>query len=618
MADPEPPASVGGSAITPQSASTKDHILLNVLSPSPEVTNNGRITFENISLETTVSELKERIQNYLPTHPAPVRQRLIYRGHALLNSEATLRQIFQPSQSNADAAFTLHLVIPQQTSSSGAVPPSRPVPAAPVNGIHPPVPGTGLPQVNQQMPANLQQAVANAHQAHQMVQQQFNAIQQQMVGIMGAHHPHHQHHHPVPGGQVHMTYQIQGVPRPMPFLPNFIPGDPNLQTMLGHQQAMRAQAAMQAPQPPNVANAAASLDSNQTPAAASSMPARPASVPLPSSIPTIQMSVPPVPGRSEQQSRHPVQPFPNNHLPYPFSMQQRLRPVQPNTTPTTAWLLNSPNGPEALLFAPGHGYFSSPSRAAVTPTTSAQSTASEANVTSPPTATQTEPANVANRTGPTRGQDQAPPAPQLAVARRDQGRNQNANQEGNDDDMMHFVLQRGWLFLRLYMFILVFSQANSWRRWLLLGLATLVCCLPRNNPFQTALVRARRHIDSLIGPPTPIVPPPAQPNAEGQPAAAGGSSATPRLNPTPEQAAARILQQRQQQEQEQPNILRNALFRLERAVALFLASLVPGVGERHIRAREEATEAARRAIETAEAARRRQEEEQQQQAVAAT
>src|SRR5271156_2305041 len=51
----------------------------------------------------------------------------------------------------------------------------------------------------------------------------------------------------------------------------------------------------------------------------------------------------------------------HRHLPYPFTAQQ-LTPVVPNTTAqTTAWVLSSPSGPQALVFAPGHGYFASPS-----------------------------------------------------------------------------------------------------------------------------------------------------------------------------------------------------------------------------------------------------------------
>lgn len=73
----------------------EENITLHILSPSPEVT-NGRLTFEDLSLNTTIARLKHHIQNAIPTAPGPERQRLIYRGHALLTPTATLRQILRP------------------------------------------------------------------------------------------------------------------------------------------------------------------------------------------------------------------------------------------------------------------------------------------------------------------------------------------------------------------------------------------------------------------------------------------------------------------------------------------------------------------------------------------
>ena len=61
--------------------------------------------------------------------------------------------------------------------------------------------------------------------------------------------------------------------------------------------------------------------------------------------------------------------------------------------------------------------------------------------------------------------------------------------------------------------------------------------------------------------------------------------------PTPLEAAERLLQERERQD---VSFVRQSFRRVERAIALFVASLVPGVGERHIAARE-AAEAARQA-----------------------
>jgi hemolysin activation/secretion protein len=72
---------------------------------------------------------------------------------------------------------------------------------------------------------------------------------------------------------------------------------------------------------------------------------------------------------------------------------------------------------------------------------------------------------------------------------------------------------------------------------------------------------------------------------------------------TPEEAAARIIAGRQNNQDGQPRFWRDALYRVEQSIALFLASLIPGVGERHVRAREEQRrEEERRRAEAAAAA----------------
>lgn len=70
----------------------KGRIFLNVLSPSSEIPQ--KLTFPNIPISTTIRELKHRIQNDVATKPAPDRQRLIYRGRALVQEEKTLEDVF--------------------------------------------------------------------------------------------------------------------------------------------------------------------------------------------------------------------------------------------------------------------------------------------------------------------------------------------------------------------------------------------------------------------------------------------------------------------------------------------------------------------------------------------
>ena len=69
----------------------KANINLVILSPSSEV---NKLTFSSIPTATTVGELRERITAAVVTHPVPGRQRLIYRGHALLDANRTLKDVF--------------------------------------------------------------------------------------------------------------------------------------------------------------------------------------------------------------------------------------------------------------------------------------------------------------------------------------------------------------------------------------------------------------------------------------------------------------------------------------------------------------------------------------------
>ncbi len=69
----------------------KTEINLVILSPSPEV---NKLTISAIPTTTTIAELRERISIAVTTHPAPERQRLIYRGHALIDGKKTLKDIF--------------------------------------------------------------------------------------------------------------------------------------------------------------------------------------------------------------------------------------------------------------------------------------------------------------------------------------------------------------------------------------------------------------------------------------------------------------------------------------------------------------------------------------------
>lgn len=337
-------------------------------------------------------------------------------------------------------------------------------------------------------------------------------------------------------------------------------------------------------------------------------PAGARATPQPSGAPAAQSAFLQRPSTQGPAGQHAPTP---HHLLFPFPQHRATTQPSPGTM---AWLLSSPNGPEALLFAPGHGYFWSARQPQQSQTLTRETTllatsaASGQHVGESADQSQLH----ANEAATNRNADVDAGAAQIALRQQQalpaQGQNQQGDQEEND--MFAFLIQRGWLFLRLYMFMFFLSDPGTWRRWLFLTIAIVVCILPRNNPLNDALALARRHIDNLLGPP--------QPQARRQRAAqtvvgrdgqqaqqnpSGNASARRAVRPghvrgavqmTPEEAAARLVRQHQDRN---PNIIRDTLYRVEQAAALFLASLIPGVGERHVRAREEARREAQRAAE---------------------
>ncbi|QSZ35183.1 hypothetical protein DSL72_008050 [Monilinia vaccinii-corymbosi] len=175
-----------------------------------------------------------------------------------------------------------------------------------------------------------------------------------------------------------------------------------------------------------------------------------------------------------------------------------------------------------------------------------------------------------------------------------------------------------WLIVRLVGFVWFFTSGNSsWSRFFMMsGLAVVVFLI--NTGVLAGLFHGvteqlwgpiRRHLENLI----PLAGPDAAPvpaaNAAVVPQnGAAGAGTQPRL-PNGQldetQVAARLLEL-QRQRQAQPGWLITQIRRVEHAALLFVASLIPGVGERHITARNNA---AREAEAAAEAERRRVEAE---------
>jgi hypothetical protein len=175
-----------------------------------------------------------------------------------------------------------------------------------------------------------------------------------------------------------------------------------------------------------------------------------------------------------------------------------------------------------------------------------------------------------------------------------------------------------WLVVRLAGFVWFFTAGNnSWSRFLMLTALSFIVFLYNVGIFNGIAEQLwgpiRRHIEALIplaGPEAALVPAanaaaiPQQPDPDVPPPPvneAGSGRGRGELDPA--EVAARLLEERRRAD---GNWLMAQIRRAEHAALLFLASLVPGVGERHIAAREAEANAAeaerQRAIEAAAAA----------------
>jgi len=153
-----------------------------------------------------------------------------------------------------------------------------------------------------------------------------------------------------------------------------------------------------------------------------------------------------------------------------------------------------------------------------------------------------------------------------------------------------------WLLFRLGVFIWFFTNPqSSWSRWFsVVGIAVFIFLVSIGG-LQSLADLAWRPVAQQLENMLPRLEQPQQRR--------GGAQGQNRV-PDPGEMAARLVAQR-------GNWLQGQIRRFERASLLFLASIAPGVAERHIAnlEAEARAERQRREAEAAEAARRREEEE---------
>lgn len=264
------------------------------------------------------------------------------------------------------------------------------------------------------------------------------------------------------------------------------------------------------------------------------------------------------------------------------------------STNTMVYLLSSPSGPHALLVSPMGTYSSSaPGVGMAQPVNNAyihRSRHGSANQAVP------------TPTRPNEPEAPAGPGPQgdPQIQQPEQARN-----------LIRILLPLGghlWLLIRLFGFVYFFTSGAGWYRTMLLCICAFLVFIAQTGilrPLQQAIWDPlRRHVEALV----PLAGNNINAGTNGGPAQPNGQGAAA-PQPDPRQMADRLLQN----QNGEGGFVRRNVRRFERATALFIASLVPGVGERHIAARD-AAEVARQAVEREREEQARREEEARQQA----
>ncbi|KAL9107782.1 MAG: hypothetical protein Q9227_007404 [Pyrenula ochraceoflavens] len=651
-----------------------------VMTPSSEVP-GGRITLPDLPVDTTLAQVRDRLSQEIPSSPPPDRQRLIYRGRALVDNSLTVLEIFSLELASAEppAMFTLHLVLPppdqlpNRSSSTPQGPTATPNPPESQNiPVHPqeqllqalqaqmlqqmqhlqhmqqayqpqlghtqghgPLPGTAIggpfqatPGMGHQ-PSRVMQVPAGSRSQAGFADATNNSsfpgaanFQNQTAGGITSTLPTpyvHQRHHPLgpaPGQPVPPTdpSQSQGDRQNIPnmsqaSMPNAHQPSPYMPRP-SHAMAVHEAVGPNGQRYQSVVGQSVHMQQNVRPGSAPPGHSSGVTPPIPQSVLNHGLlNVPPQPpgqgmlpqvhtgqfSFAPMQTVPPLPPlYPMNHfrnVQNPFGIQPQVSGRYSNVSPT-AWLLSSPSGPQGFLFSPNHGYFSTSSSAADLNSRAAamrpfmRGSRLVPRVESP---VQRPAAAQDLRDGQP---DVAPPIRAALAQQR-----QRQPQEQQDGDIIRGLLRRAWTFVRFYLLALFFSEYGTWRRWILLGIAFVACILPETNFFRDLGQRMQQHLETLV----PLAPRRGQGDQQNQNRGAGtrqngqadqGQQAR-RQEPTPEQTAERLRREHQARNQAW---WREGLTRIERAIALFVATLFPGVGERHIQARNDA-EAERRAEE---------------------
>ncbi|KAH9901823.1 hypothetical protein F4778DRAFT_127205 [Xylariomycetidae sp. FL2044] len=620
-------------------------ITLHIVSPSVGVPQP--LHLPKLSSSTTINQLKEKIRNAIDTRPDHLAQRLIHRGRLLVNGDETILTMF-------GAEATLHLVLreppesrppPSQPSSTSQSPapgqqPSRPQPNTRPghhhhhhhhhhnhnhnrhhvhNPIQPPV-FHAPPQFRvgpQQFPA-MPWGPSGMNAPGQPMNQQLAEQQRQWLAVIQQNQRDHatmggngtpgappQGSQPVrtvvregvgPNGQHWRITVNETIGHSVQWQPSAGSPFPDIRPDMSNMPTPRVVLPRATPNGSLTDASRRNLSTSSLPNLATSQPQQ--TIPPGVTAPSVSLTS----GSSASTPRSASR---------PRNTSSNHRPAQTSMDTPEVYILSSPTGPRALLLNSSlDTYFSPPVRPVHQPmglpngqwpfTTTfgnsfnmplpqmQQPHGLGRNVASTPVP------NVAPQTPHAPGQPPAGlPQPPIAhaAARQDNAQIQAIR--------IAQVWPHIWMIIRLGLFIWWFTTpTSSWLRWftviffstlLLLGHLGVLAPLAEQgwNPV-------RRHLENMI----PLGEDhPARNRAPGIENGRGGNGAIePERNLDPADTAARLVHQRRQAN---ANWLMNQARRLERAGMLFLASIAPGVAERHIAHME--AEAARAERQRAEA-----------------
>ncbi|KAF1993732.1 hypothetical protein P154DRAFT_502955 [Amniculicola lignicola CBS 123094] len=623
-------------------AEPADRIDLKILSPSTEV--DGDINLPDLPTATTVTELRQLLQNAIATKPTTERMRLIYRGRVVASDDDSLRDVFGQDAINSSKEQSLHLVLRElnpPAASASPAPRSSTAPPNPFRAAPSPPQTNPFRPVQQSRPSSLPQLPQPPQHPH-----------------VHPHPHHHHHHHPHAHGPP--LAQLPGGGMPLP---------PELQRQIAHAQQALAN---------NMANLSANGAIPGHPQSRGGTPG-PAGADgtTPAVRPTAVTQPPTIHGGQSRTVRHeavgpngerwtvintnitipgqvvnqqvPILPRPFPHPPghaarilrpdadadaidnllsrIRAGMQaarQEMDNVRtlirgPDGLPTgqaaTAGLANvgnelfilaSPQGPVGILYDQRGVYTTAPMVNTLPFQTFTQHFSTNRQLVAAlgqQLAQNPGPIQLTANQPPQNQQPQAN-APDPAAANQNQDQNQPQNRNPQENDRFVAIAGHMWFIFKIACFIYIFAGGGGWYRPMMMALVAGIAYLAQLGLFEPQMQRIRQHFEALLPIPQPVARG-ANANGNQNPPPNGQPPAPANPNPTPQETAQRLVRQHQEN---RFTWVRDRMRTTERAVALFVASLWPGLGERMVQAQEE-RERAERVAEEEERERVRAEEE---------